>query len=248
MQKLSDFGFNISEKELAEEYENIVFKKVMAIYCENESKKIADETEKVSEEERILLEKEINKLISLENRKETGKRVFRYAKKAFVSVAVMFFVVAFSISTVVVASADIREYFYNLLYEEKGGYTKIEVAPNDDFIDPELYDWAGAFAPTYMTNGFEFSNIYSIEGQHTVTYCKEDLYISIVQSTKGSAKINTENSKTSNITIGESRGLLVIGDGWCSVIWSVGNVMLSVNGTAEYNEIVNIANGIKIIN
>ena len=250
---MNEYGFDLSSKNINESYEDILLREAMALYCEEESRNILEEDDEFDFTEREKRIKEMDSLISAEKRKHFWKKTAYYAKKAVVYAAVMFLVITFSLSSVVIASADVREYvresFYGLLYEENNkGYTKIEVAPNDNFIDPKLYDWAGAYAPTYMAEGYTFSNIYSMDGQHTVNYCKGDSYISIVQSANGSAKLNTENAELEEIIIGESKGLLVKNEGWSSVIWSIGSMMLSVSGTAETEEIIEVANGIKIIN
>ncbi|MBQ7875258.1 MAG: DUF4367 domain-containing protein [Oscillospiraceae bacterium] len=250
---MSKLGYELSSKNISESYEDLLFREAMAIYCEEESKNILAEDDDFDFAEREKRLREIDSLIAAQKRKKLFAKAGFYAKKTVVAAAVMFLVVAISLSSVVVASADVREYvresFYGLLYEENNkGYTRVEVAPNDDFIDPELYDWAGAYAPTYMTEGYTFSNIYSMNGQHTVNYGKGDSYISIVQSANGSAKLNTENAELEDIIIGESKGLLARSDDWCCVIWSVGNMMLSVSGTAPVNEIIEVANGIKVIN
>lgn len=250
---MSEYGYKLSSKSLGESSEDLLFREAMAVLCEDESREIAAEKDEYDFTERERRLKEAYSLISAQSRKETFKKVLRFSKKVLTAAAMVLFVAVVSVVSVVVASADVREYvhesFYSLLYEEKlGGYTKIEVAPNYNFINPELYDWAGAFAPTYMTEGFVFSNIYSMDGQHTVNYCKGNFFISIVQSSNGSAKLNTENAELEDIIIGESKGLLARSDDWCCVIWSVGNMMLSVSGTAPVNEIIEVANGIKIIN
>ena len=172
----------LSDESLIEDYEDLVFKKVFAIRCAEESKIIFDEIRK-RENTETAGKKIVEKLFNKKEHKENFQTLGKIFKKGFVFAASLVFVVIVSVSSVVVASADIREVvtdiIYHLVFEENEKYTKISVAETTDFINPELYDWEGAYAPTYMPKGFEFGEKTDTEYKHTISYFESENIIAM---------------------------------------------------------------------
>ena len=240
--------YNLSEKAIAEKYEDLLFTKVMALYAAEESEKILSEIE--SEEPAD--PKNIEKIYSKTERRENFSNLWKVSKKLITFAAMVVFVAVVSLSSVVVASAEAREAvaeaIYHLVLRKTDRYTEVSIGNSTGFIDPEIYTWNDAYAPTYMAEGFELSNFSCTSSQQTVDYvCGED-FINFIQARKSTGQIDTENADiTKEIQIGESKGFLVVKDDWSCVTCSIEDILIQVSGTAPTEEIIKIAESLKPI-
>ena len=244
-------GFILSEKYLNEDYEDLIFRKVMAIHCEEESKEILEEIER-NKTENISGHKEVNKIFNQLDRRDNIKTLSNIAKKGFLFAASFVFVVIISVSSVVVASADVREavtdILYHLVFEENERYTKISPAKTSDFIDPELYDWEGAYAPTYMPEGFEFSKRDDCRDYHSIEYSKGDKLIYITQFNDRTYNVDTEKALKIRYTkINNSDAVVVIKENQNIVCWSSSQTMLWIVGNISIDEMICIAENMTTI-
>ena len=245
----------LSKRDIQEEYEDLVFRKVMAIYVENESKQILAEIKAEKENNNVPVDtREIEKLYDKKERRENLSILWRYSKKVVSFAAMIVFVAIISLSSAVVAFADVREsiaeyLYYYLTYAEKGTHTEVSIGEKFGFIDEEHYNWDGAFAPTYMTEGFMLTdeNVGADIKSHTYTYQNEFIYIE--QNTeKTGSHIDTEDAQIiKEIVIGNSQGLFVEKGGLTYITWSCGDTLLFVCGTTDSTEIIKISEGLKIV-
>ena len=241
----------LSDESLIEDYEDLVFKKVFAIRCAEESKIIFDEIRK-RENTETAGKKIVEKLFNKKEHKENFQTLGKIFKKGFVFAASLVFVVIVSVSSVVVASADIREVvtdiIYHLVFEENERYTKISAAEEIKFIDPELYDWEGAYAPTYMPDGFEFLERKDANIQHIILYSDSKRFIEITQFINSSCKLDTENADNIKYTtINGSDAIIISKEDYSVVCWSSNQMMLWVRGSISSNELIKIAENMKIL-
>ena len=88
---------NLSEKEINEKYEDLLFTKVMALYAAEKSKKILSEIE----DEEPADPKKIEKIYSKTERRENLSVFWKVAKKLITVAAMVVFVAVISISSVV---------------------------------------------------------------------------------------------------------------------------------------------------
>ena len=118
------------------------------------------------------------------------------------------------------------------------------------FVDPELYDWEGAYAPTYIPNGYLHSEIIDIENEKIIIYSKEETEIIFSQSVNTTIeKIDTEDAEiVKKIIIGDSEGLFVVKGDVTSIFWSSEETLLSIVGNADSDEMLKMAQGIKPVN
>lgn len=245
----------LSDESLKEKSDDLLFSKVMALYCEEESEKILQEMREAktpTPEETEQRLKEINQLMDAYERKAVWGKFFSVSKKILNTAAVFFFVVFFSLSSVVVASADVREQvkeaLYYLIYDEDDRYTTVTFAPSDGFIDPELYDWEGAYAPTYMPEGYVFENKNDVGSQKQIKYVNEfgDTIFFFQLSNTASAQIDTENADSvEEITINGNAGFLSVKDKFTSIIWSNGEVAFILEGTCDKADLLQVAKSIE---
>jgi len=239
-------AYNLSEKAIAEKYEDLLFTKVMALYAEEESEKILSELGEETADP-----KAVQKLFDKKERSENLRTLWKYSKKILQFAAMVVFVAVVSVSSVVVASAEVRETvaeaIYHLVLEEHKEYTRVSIGESTDFVDPEIYDWEGAYAPTYMPNGFIFTDKIDTGTGYYITYGNGNEYIMFYQdSNHVGANFDTENADiVDEIMIGSSKGLYIYKDGYTIVSWNIGNTFMFLEGTADTYEFIKIAEGIK---
>ena len=244
----------ISKKEIQEEYEDLVFRKVMAIYVKKESEQILSETEEEDPKDGGKADaKSIDKLFSKKERRENLKILWKYSKKVINFAAVLVFVAAVSLSSVVMASAQVRDAItdaiYHLVYENNERYTQISIGESTGFIDADVYNWVGAYAPTFVPEGYVFKEKIDIENEKVAIYSngKDDIVFSQSKETTFD-RVDTENAETvSTIIIGDSEGLIVYKDGITTISWNYGDTLLSITGQTDASDLINMANGIKIV-
>jgi len=244
-------GFVLTNKQLNEDYEDLIFKKVMSIHCEEESKEILEEIAR-NKTENISGHKEVNKIFNQLDRRDNIKTLANIAKKGFLFAASFVFVVIVSVSSVVVASAEVREtvtdILYHLVFEENEKYTKISAGETTGFIDPELYDWEGAYAPTYMPEGFEFVEKIISPDEKVIVYSNGTDAITFIQMEKASYRIDTENAEDIKyFDINGSEAVFVKKYPEVQLNWLSGKTMLWIHGTISEEELLKFAKNIKIL-
>lgn len=245
----------LSKKEIQEEYEDLVFRKVMAIYVQKEGKQILSEIEEEKKNDNTVIDsKAIVKLYDKKERKENLNILWKYSKKLINFAAMIVFVAIVSLSSVVVAFADVREavieVLYHIIIEENEKFTQIKLGETTGFIDAEIYDWEGAYGLTYVPEGFSFSEKYSDISYNSVTYIKEDKYFYLDQTTGYfTSHIDTENADlVKNVIVNGSEGIFVQKNGFNTLTWRIGNTLIEIGGTINPDEIIEIAKNVKIFN
>ena len=243
--------FNLSDKSIQEDYEDIVFRKIMSIHLEEESKQILEEMKNNKSDEKPGTDK-IRKLIKKNERREQRNILAKYFKKAFLLVASFCLVAIISLSSVVVAFADVREavtdIIYHLVFEENERYTVVSVGETTGFIDPEIYDWEGAYAPTYMPGGVEYSGRDDTQDYHYIEYCHEDKYVFITQFSDGTVKLDTEDSTEIKQTVINGSDAIIFKKGDLnSISWRTGNTLFWIRGNIATDELIKIAENMKIL-
>lgn len=239
--------YNLSEKAIAEKYEDLLFTKVMVLYAAEESEKILSEIEN----EEPADPKNIEKIYSKTERRENFSTLWKVSKKLITFAAMVVFVAVVSLSSVVVASAEAREAvaeaIYHLVLRKTDRYTEVSIGNSTGFIDPEIYDWEGAYAPTYIPEGFVFSEKQELTTRAIITYSNGEKYFSITQSNQTSnLHMDTENAqKIEAIKINDSAGLLVEKNGFSSFAWNDGSNFFWLRGETDSAELIKVAEGLK---
>ncbi len=125
--------YGLSNKAITEEYEDLIFRKVMARYAENQSEKIEEEiaAENAAADKNIL-----RKLFGKKERRENAATLWKYGKKLITAAAMVVFVGVVSVSSVVVASAEAREaiaeYLYSLIIKDEGNKIVVSSGQHED--------------------------------------------------------------------------------------------------------------------
>lgn len=243
----------LSKKDIQEEYEDLVFRKVMAIYVENESKQILAEIKAEKENNNVPVDtKAIEKLYDKKERRENLSILWKYSKKVVSFAAMIVFVAIISLSSAVVTFADVREniakyLYYYLTFENYDEYAEIGIGEKSGFINPEIYTWDNAYALTYIPNGFVLGSFNDLGTSQYINYSQGNKVISFIQSIETTSFTDAENADSiKNVIINDSEGILILKDDWSCLSWSIGNKLLQISGTISEEEIIKMAEGVKI--
>lgn len=213
-----DRKYILSDEEITEAYEDLLFRRAMAISAEEESAEIEAEilempplSEEDIERKKKEFEAILNRTVSVKEEKPKKEKkgiTLAFAIKKAISVAAMItFVAIISLSTVVVASADARdviaEYLYSFAYNESEEFT--EIRPNAEEQEEKVRsEWVATFVPEgYSLVGTEeFSSMKITEYKNALG---ESIYLNESGLTSV-ARVDTKNADhIEKIVIGESQ-------------------------------------------
>ena len=105
---------DVNRLSIQEEYEHLVFRKVMDIYTQEKEQQILSEIKE--ENDPASDPQKIEKLYNEQERKENLHTVLKFSKKIIRFAAMVVFVAVISLSSVVVASADARKALADAIY------------------------------------------------------------------------------------------------------------------------------------
>lgn len=251
---MSDKEYHLSEAVLNEEAADLAFKRIMAVYCEVESKKILEEMkerEGDNEQEAVDVRK-IDRLISSCEKKDNTKYLFSVSKKVFAWVASIVLICGLSITSAVVASADTREYLFELAMIEMEKYTDIQIVRKDPSEEAFLAE--AEYIPTYIPAGFELNeNNSTINDNHLQLYYVNNNNFIVLEcceiDSANSIQIDTENGyRCQDITIKGNPACVYLKDyslnGMKYLIWQNNDSVFVVYSNAELDILVKFAEGI----
>lgn len=263
-----DKKYSLSEENIEKAYEDLLFKRAMAMSAEEESLEIEEEIlempplseediERKKKEFEVLLQKTVS--VNEEPKKEPAEKkkgvTLAFILKKAVSVAAMItFVAIISLSSVVVASADAREiiaeYIYSFAYNEVGPITEIKPASDidEETEEPRKPKILGEWVATYIPVGYAFEGVEEFSTMRITEYKKgeeDSIYLNESGLTTV-AHVDTEGADiVEKIVIGDSEALLVVKNGTTSIDWCTDDTFLSVIGGADKNEMIAFARGVK---
>ena len=260
-----DRKYSLSKENIAEAYEELLFMEAMAEYAEEESEEIEKELlempplsdediERKKKEFEAILNRSISTSAKEENKPKKKKGItLGFIIKKTISVAAMItFVMFVSLSTVVVASADAREsvaeFIYSFAYNETGEITEIRPnAPAADF-EKEKEKVFGEWVATYVPEGSVFDGVEEFSSMKITEYKKNDddsIYLNESGLTTVAHVDTKDADSVERIIIGESEALLVVKNGTTSIDWCTDDTFLSVIGSADKNEMIAFARGVR---
>lgn len=252
---MSEKEYYLSEAVLDEELADLAFKKVMARYCEIESEKILEEMkshEEVDKEQESVDVSKVDKLFSSIERKNNIRSVFSASRKIFAAVASIILVCAISVSSVIIASAEARDYVFELVFTEMEKYTDIQIVkkePSEESLFSEM-----EYIPTYVPFGFTLDKNLSFVQKNNVTlrYAKDDSIIIFEYCDADSydeIQIDTENAyESKNIEINGKTAIVYYKEYSCNglkyIIWQSNDSVFVVYSNTEPDVLIKFAEGI----
>lgn len=174
----------------------------------------------------------------------------RFSFPIFSRVAVFFFTIFLALNMVLIASADARAAFYNLLLTVTERYTQVE--PGQEHLaaieGAELYTNEGfPFAPAYLPPDFPVSDFQAGKKSMLVNYNNDSgQYVVFLQQEGGSLRVDSEAAEAiERMMIGTSEALLVEKDGRTTITWQVGQYLLYIKTDLARDEAILIAENIR---
>ncbi len=238
---------NLSSSSITEKYEDLVFSRVMALYMEEEFEREKSSFEKAENSSAV------KKLYGKFECRENLKTLWGVSKKALRFAAMFVFIAVISISTSMAAFAGVRETvtaaLYHLITDEQEIYTEVSIGESTGFIDPEIYDWEGAYAPTYLPEGFEYFNRTNTGVEVITVYFSGTDTLVFSQGSEDftvRADIDKDLIKES-VRIGESEGFIVENNTKLVIFWNIGSTFFRLEGRISQQELLFIAENIKAL-
>jgi hypothetical protein len=257
---MSSTDFIWTEEQCREAYDDLMIKIAMSSYAGKQGKRLLDENEKLKRTPQFQTttqaKERIRRTIQKEHFRKTMSRTAKGIYKVASKVAVFFLVFTIAFGTTLVASANAREALYKLVFTYEKRYTLVELDTNTDsaFLDSEIYTWNHAYAPTMMPPGYVVSDVLSTSDSNIVLYTAAGgKYIEFRQSS-GTAdddklRVDTENAQSiDTVYLLDSEGILVSKDGRNTLVWRMGDSMLILSSNESREEIIEIAQAIKLMN
>lgn len=247
--------YGLSKKTMTEEYEDLLFRKVMAIYAQKESEKInSEEAGKTCGRKKELSELFLRteKAARLSGMK---KGFLRIGRKLSLFAAAFIIVALFSILSVAVVPArmqdDIREFFSSFFYVETHESVDIGGILPEKYISPESFSIENALAPTWLPEGYELCEEKRRERMTAVTFGnsgKEILIMEYVCSKNRSYHLDFDKGDTTEeIIAGGRKGILITKAGGksSSLFMSDGAVDVIIHADEPPEVILRIAENMK---
>ena len=232
----------MSEKKI-----DALFRTLVQNDAEEESRKLEKqrpEADAASELSRARFEKMLDETLSEAPAKKAKKDrrpwLSKTAKRIIVAAAACI-VIMFGL---MMTSEAVRDRVTQFIVELFGGYAEVkldnieELPPSDKVI----------YALTYVPEGYVLTQEEHVIGQQQ-RYQKsdEELFDFNVYTATAVSQLSTDDAiKVEHITMHGEEGLLLVYEGWTTVMWSNEQYLFSVTGTLSEEEALKIANGVTV--
>ena len=207
---------------------------------EEAARRIADETAEPSEEIEFSKEhlKKMKAIFAAEKRKQRRKKLARFTKVAACVAAA-----AIIVSGTAIFSVDaFRIKFMNFIYEKDKPNSDIYFGDNVVETYEDDYIYLG-----YIPAGFHLERCTSKQGDCLMNFANEDNYFSVSVSNKdGLLNIDTENAEVESTSVNGLDAFFSTNNRVNILVWSDNSLKFSIDGTVSKDEIMKIAENLKI--
>jgi len=242
-------------RKLNEEYEDALFRLILNVAAEKEGRLIYEENIKSKErQENLPPQESLKRFTSLLGAKlKSAKRNHRNPGRILRRTAVAVMAVIIMCSVMMVSVDAFRLKVLNLLISIEPKYTSIQISNSDDKENRGglIVDWKNAYVPTYIPAGYKAERVSSSATVKTINFKKEDDNSTLIYteySTSYGIAIDTENASIIKaIEIGGREGTLSVKDSVTSVAWIMDDRLFVIQGQAETNEIIKMAEDVKFL-
>lgn len=184
----------------------------------------------------------------LKSQKKKAKRMAaakRIANKA--AMVTIVFIIGLVLATFSVDAIKIG--VLNFLIETTQRYTSIQVGGVVDKEEKVTIPWSSYYLPEYIIDGYSLSSVQEFS----------DIRLIYFQNTNGEVikfsqsfdndnyQIDTENTEATEVMINGAKGILVDKDGVVTLLWNNSDYTFYLTGKADKEEIVKMAESIKLI-
>lgn len=191
---------------------------------------------------------QLQRAIKRQERRESFRNIQKVIVPVITKVAVVFLVFFLGFSTVLITSADAREFFYQLVFTVHDRYSEVVIPENhDEEVPKSCYE----YNITYIPDGYE--KTYESVHDYMATYEFEQninnfITISMIQLSNSDdhvIRFDTEDADTIQpIVINDSLGLLIEKQGDIQIVWQNSWTWFSVVSNLPSETVIRIAQGI----
>lgn len=192
---------------------------------------------------------QIERAIKREERREKLGRIQRSIVPLVTKAAVVFFVFFLGFSTVLITSADAREFFYQLVFTVHERYSEVVIPENfSDETVKACKEYQITFVPEGYQKAFDTADEYgAIYGYFND---KEEFFtVTILQlddPESQTIRFDTEDADfVQPININSSLGLMISKEGETQIVWQNSQTYFSVVSELPSEIVIRIAEGIK---
>lgn len=239
------------KKTVKAKIDNAIFTYAAACHIDN----LANEAEVIlnnmpEDSTQYYIENRTKMIILHHIRKEKISKMLSTVRKALlrVSIALLIFITIFTllISTV----EGFRIMIFNLIIEPNSDYSKISVQESDSVNNNvDNAELKGLYIPKYIPESFILSSLERLQVTTVLTY-KDNInnYIIFEQSSNvdKALQTDTEDSSVEYITINGQKGLLIEKNNIVTLVWSNGEQLFNIFGTAKEEDIISMAESLTL--
>jgi hypothetical protein len=175
-------------------------------------------------------------------RLNTIKRIVSRVAMVAIGLGIGLTMMTFSVET-------FRIRFLNFLTDVTQRYTSFQVEEIKDKEDTISINWSNYYLPEYIIDGYSINRIQEF-GENRIIYYQTNQgeEIQFSQSPNSSNyQIDTENADKTEITINDTKGILVDKNGIITLLWYNTHNTFFLMGKTDKEEIVKMAESIKLI-
>lgn len=192
---------------------------------------------------------QIERAIKREERREKLGRIQRSIVPLVTKAAVVFFVFFLGFSTVLITSADAREFFYQLVFTVHDRYSEVVNAETSNKEDLKPYS---EYQVTYIPDGYQctFETSNNLGVIYAYSNGDGNSFSITINQLNGSGnqtiRFDTEDANSIQpIVINDSLGLMIVEDENIQIVWQNSQTFFSVISQLPSEIVIRIAEGIK---
>ena len=187
--------------------------------------------------------KELQREINRQNRRRKICSLQQILSPIISRVAIIFLVFVIGLSTVLVTSADAREYLYQLIFTMYERYSEV-VIPEDitNTVESKI-----KYEITYIPDGFELTEEQMLTSSESKVYADSNNHFIIIGfetlSDGQTIRFDTENADIQSVMIGDSMGHIIKKD-YTQIVWQNATTFFSISSNLPSETTLKIAQGI----
>ena len=191
---------------------------------------------------------QLHRAIKRQERHESFRDIQKAIVPVVTKVAVVFLIFFLGFSTVLITSADAREFFYQLVFTVHDRYSEVVVSDGDNSGDEEN----PIYTLNYIPDGLELEEKIESEAKTIYNYSdsnENSLIITITNidfKNQNIFRFDTEDADyIETININQSIGLKIVKQGKIQIVWQNEKTYFVIVSDLESEDVIQIANGIK---
>lgn len=240
----------VPPKSVDELFDDLTVLKLKIALLQNQEAELdrqAQECEDNEELQQYVLEGEsrILKHIKRNYRRSQARNIAKRTIPQMVRVAAIILLFCYiGLTVAIAADSSVRIRIMEFIMNVGEQYTEFGFRETDEYMEVPT-EWQGYYYPSYIPEGFVIKRIIRNEVQFERS---DGLYFDFCDIDAATSNaIDTENADTWFISINGHSAMIIQKELWTSIIWSIDNRVLMINYTGEREEVIKIAESVRMI-